>query len=229
MKRLRIIPLAMILALLPFLQSCLEESKVDYPWLAISTVRTVENVDNGYYLALDNGSTMYPGDTTFVHGYPIVDGQRAFVYFNYLDEPKAGYDYNIKVGQIINILTKDIVDLTGENADKIGDDPINILDQWVSQGYLNIKYQLLGTRNTNKKHFLNLVQNKISGNGKEDGYISLEFRHNAEGDVPTNIQEGYVSFKLNKIAEEMKTAKGLKIRLNAINNDEKFIKIELKK
>lgn len=230
MKRLKLIALAILMTLTPFLlQSCLDDNEPEYPWLAISTIRTLENIDNGYYFGLDDGSKLYPGDTTLIHNYQVTEGQRAFVYYNLLDEPKAGYDYNIKVGQIINILTKDIIDLTAENAERIGDDKINVTRYWIAQGYLNIEFQYLGTHSSNKKHFLNLVQNTTTTENDEEGYISLEFRHNAEGDALERIGEGYVSFKLDKIEEELETAKGLKVRVNTIYDGEKFIKIELKK
>ena len=229
MKKLKLIALAVVLTVTPFLQSCLDDDKPEFPWLAFSTIHTLENVDNGYYFGLDDGSKLYPGDTTRIDQYKVIDGQRAFVYYNYLDEPKTGYDYNIKVGQIINILTKDIIDLTAENAEKIGDNKINMTYFWIAQGYLNIEFQYLGTHSSDKKHFLNLVQNTMNHENDEEGYISLEFRHNAEGDSPERIGEGYVSFKLDKIEKEMENAKGLKIRVNTIYDGEKFIKIELKK
>lgn len=219
MKKLKFIAaLATALILVPSLQSCLDDNdSSDYPSLAISTIRTLKDVEHGYYFGLDDGSKMYPGDTTAIRNYPLVDGQRAFVYFNYLDESKADYDYNVKVESIIDILTKDIIDLTVENAETIGDNKINANYIWIAQNYLNIEFQYFGTHNIDKKHFLNLVENTtLVTNGEEDGYISLEFRHNAEGDSPDRIGTGYVSFKLDKISEKMKDAKGLKIRVNTI-------------
>ena len=79
---------------MPMLQSCLDDD-----WngsaassLAIGTVRIVDGKD--YYFALDEGTKMFPGDTTRVNNYALVEGQRAFVYFNLLDEKVDGYDYN---------------------------------------------------------------------------------------------------------------------------------------
>ena len=37
----------------------------------------------------------------------------------------------------------------------------------------------------------------------ENEYINLEFRHNSEGDYPQTLGEGYVSFKLDEINEQM--------------------------
>lgn len=230
MKKFKFITLAAILTLIPTLQSCLDDNDSNYPSLAITTIHTLEGVEHGYYFGLDDNSKLYPGDTTAIRNYPLVDGQRAFVYFNYLDEPKTGYDYNVKVEQIINILTKDIVDLTEENAEDIGDNNINATNIWIAQGYLNIEFQYFGTKNTDKMHFLNLVRNTLAtGENDEEGYISLEFRHNVKGDSPNRLDEGYVSFKLDKITEEMKEAKGLRVRVKTLYDGVRFYKIDFKK
>lgn len=230
MKKFKLIALAAVLTLIPTLQSCLDDDDSSYPSLAISTIKTLEGVDKGYYFGLDDNTKLYPGDTTAIHNYALINGQRAFVQFYFLDEPKTGYDYNVKVEQIINILTKDIVDLTEENAEDIGDNNINATSLWITQGYLNIEFQYFGTNNPDKKHFLNLVRNTLAtGENDEEGYISLEFRHNVKGDSPDRPGEGYVSFKLDKIAEEMKDAKGLKVRVKTLYDGERFYKIDFKK
>lgn len=230
MKKFKLIALVAVLTLIPTLQSCLDDNDSNYPSLAISTIKTLEGVEKGYYFGLDDNKKLYPGDTTAIQNYAVIDGQRAFVHFYYLDEPKTGYDYNVKVEQIINILTKDIVDLTEENAEDIGDNKINATSLWIAQGYLNIEFQYFGTNNPDKKHFLNLVRNTIATEQKgEEGYISLEFRHNIKGDSPDRLGEGYVCFKLDKIAEEMKDAKGLIVRVKTLYDGERFYKIDFKK
>lgn len=230
MKKLKFIAaLATALIGMPFLQSCLDDNDTDYPWLAMTTIKTLENVEQGYYFGLDDSSKMYPGDTTAIRNYQIIDGQRAFVFYNYLDEPKTGYDSNIKVEQITNILTKDIISLTEENAEDIGDNKINATNIWIAQNYVNIEFQYYGTNNDEKKHFLNLIENTTTTENDEEGYITLEFRHNIKGDAPNRLGEGYVSFKLDKIAEKMKDAKGLKIRVKTLYDGVKFTKIDFTK
>lgn len=69
------------------LQSCLDDDdNNDYNSLAITTIKVKAGQD--YYFALDDGKKMLPGDTTSIHNYLVKDGQRAFVYFNLLEEKK---------------------------------------------------------------------------------------------------------------------------------------------
>lgn len=224
MKKLSFIAVTMMLALVPALQSCLDDDGPSYSDLAIATIRQIEGKE--YYFSLDDGKKMYPGDITAVQHYPFVDGKRAFVSFNRLEEKVPGYDYNIQVERIDSILTKDIIPLTEETADSIGDNRINVTYRWVAQGYLNMEYQFYGTRNPNKRHMLNLVHNQDTELVDEDGYINLEFRHNSFEDNGGFLGEGLVSFKLDKVAEEMKTAKGLRIRVKTIYDGEKFYNID---
>ena len=95
MRDLRHVGFVSLLCLLVALQGCTDDWDIqDNTLLTIGTVKVVEG--NEYYFALDEGSTMYPGDTTAIAGYDVVDGQRAFIYFQMLDEEVQGYDYNAR-------------------------------------------------------------------------------------------------------------------------------------
>jgi hypothetical protein len=206
------------------LQSCLDDDdNNDYNSLAITTIKVKAGQD--YYFALDDGKKMLPGDTTSIHNYLVKDGQRAFVYFNLLEEKKEGYDYNAKVQYIENILTKSVIPMDEQTTDSIGDDRINIVDMWLGGGYLNIEFQLFGTQNIQKKHMLNLVRNERQDAPQEDAdYINLEFRHNAYDDTPAYLGNGFVCFKLDNIDT---TKKGFNIRVNTLYNGIKQYKINM--
>lgn len=217
--------------LLPVLQSCLDDDDSPSESFVISTVNVPNPESKDFYFTLDDGKKMFPGDTKELGSYQLIDGQRAFVIFNEMDQKVEGYDYNIQVKRIKDILTKDIITLNDENVKEVGDDKINSTYMWITQDlkYLTIEFQYLGTHNEDKKHFLNLVINELETKPTENpdnDYIELEFRHNAEGDTPYRLGEGYVSFKLDEIKEQMKGKKGLKIRVNTIYNGEKYQKID---
>ena len=78
MKKLRMtLATSMLLFLTAIvLQSCLDDWDDKYDTLfAVGTVKVIEGKD--YYFSLDEGSKLYPSDTTYVHDYAVIDGQRA--------------------------------------------------------------------------------------------------------------------------------------------------------
>ena len=231
MKKLRTTLAAFLLLLIamPVLQSCLNHWDDDErSSLTIGTVRIIDGKD--YYFALDEGTRMFPGDTAQVNNYTLVEGQRAFVYFNLLDEKVDGYDYNAKINHVENILTKDIYFMPAEKADSIGDDRINITNMWITGNYLNIQYQLYHSNSNDKKHMLNLIVNETSDckNDKE-GYITLECRQNAYDDEPLMPGQGLVSFKLDKIAVRISGKTGLNIRVKSLYDGERYMTVDFKK
>ena len=165
--------------------SCLEddEYEVDELLFAIGNVRIIEG--NDYYFELDEGSKLYPGDTTAISNYPLVENQRAFVYFTLLEQALPGYEYNAALKHVENILTKDIHKMTPEEEDSIN--------------------------NAEKKHMLNLVVNE-NASASDDGFLHLEFRHNAYNDTPLQGGNGIVSFRLDSIRDQLDKYEGLCIR-----------------
>ena len=92
---------------------------------------------------------------------------------------------------------------------------------------MTIEYQFYGSLDENKKYLLNLViNNKEKASSEDDDYIELEFRHNKMKDTATEVNEGYVSFKLDTISDQISSKKGLKIRVNSINDGVKVEKVE---
>lgn len=232
MKKLRFYLVAVMLAFLtmPILQSCLDSSDSSYPdsLLAIGTLEIIEGRE--YFFNLDDGDKMYPSDTTYIHNYELVDGQRVFVQFLPLEEDKPGYEYNVKLIQLQNILTKDIIPLTEETVDSIGNDRINVGNLWIAGKFLNIEHQFYHSNNPDKKHMLNLVINKTSKAPAPEGdYINLEFRHNAFNDEQREPSWGVASFRLDEIADQLEGKKGLKILVNSIYDGKRTYTVELNK
>ncbi|EJX07170.1 hypothetical protein EVA_04714 [gut metagenome] len=199
---------------------------------------------------MDDGKKMHPDNAEEWHHQSFADGQRAFVIFDELDKPVNGYDYTIRIRQIKEVLTKEIITLgEGEyTEEKIGDDKINTTYLWISQDrkYLTIEFQYYYRADEKEKHFLNLVIPSSSAahptDGKTDDYLRLEFRHNDENNKSNDdkqtdtldnatylLSEGYVSFKLNKIKEQMEAKKGLQIRVNTLYNGIQTYKVDFPK
>jgi len=183
------------------LQSCLNDD--DENRGTRFTIGTIEVIgEKEYFFNLDDGDKMYPSDTTYIHNYTVENNQRVFIHFLPLEEDIPGYDYNVKLIQLENILTKDIIPLTEETADSIGNDRINATSLWITGNYLNIEHQFFHSNNPDKKHMLNLVINETAETpDPEDEYFTLEFRHNAYNDEQRTPGWGIVSFRLDKIAK----------------------------
>lgn len=216
----------LLLGILP-LQSCLNDDEYTGENLlfAIGTIRVIEK--QNYYFELDEGSLLYPGDTVAIHNYPIKDNQRAFVYFSLLDKKLPTYDYNAKIEHIEDILTKDIFYSTSEDLDSIGNDRIDIDNIWLSQDHINIVYKFYHSNNPEQKHMLNLIINETT-KIQDDGYLHLEFRHNAYNDTPLQGGTGIVSFKLDEIRQLFTKSKGLRIHANTLYDGIKTFTIDRK-
>lgn len=159
----------------------------------IATVKKV-GTDNSYSLILDNGKSLWIAASDV--WYKPVDNQRVFVNYTLLSGEIDGYDHFVKVNAIWNILTKGVIDLTTENADSIGHDPININAVWVGSDFLNIDFMFNygGVR----PHAINLVKNLSDFDDNADT-IELEFRHNSYNSQSNRLLEGLASFNLKPL------------------------------
>lgn len=230
MKKLRFYLVAFMLAflLMPLLQSCVDNDNKLSSRFTIGTLKIIEG--NEYFFNLDEGDKMYPSDTSYIHNYTLIDGQRVFIHFLPLEEDVPGYEYNVKLIQLQNILTKDIIPLTEETADSIGNDRVNISTPWISGNYLNIEYQYYHSNNEAKRHMLNLVMNETpDAPAPEEGYINLEFRHNAYDDEQRTTGWGIISFKLEEITDQLQGKDGLKILVNSIYDGKRTYTVNLNK
>lgn len=221
MKKLKFILLTAVMILTPTLYSCLDDDDDRYS-LSIGTVKVIDGKD--YYFLSDKGNKILPGDTTAIHNYEVIDGQRVFVYFYPMDEVVSGYDYNAQVVSIQNILTKGVFQITEETQESIGNDPVNITYMWFGGGYLNIEFQILGTNNPKEPHLINLVRDEENPGTEEEGYVNLEFRHNAMNDEKVERLVGIVSIK-EPFTDDLSKV-GLNIKVNTIYNGVEYYKIE---
>lgn len=235
MKKFQLIALVALLSITPIFQSCLntdsdEDMIVTCPDSGLFSMGTVKipdaNMPRDFYFALDNGAKLFPGDTTLVKNYIAIDNQRVFVGYLRMEGLISGFDVNGRIFSLENILTKDIIALTKENADSIGNDDINLTTRILNEDFLTLEYQYFGSGDKNKKHMLNLVENLTDTKDSDQEYVCLEFRHNAYDDPPLKAGPGVVSFKLENIREQMKGKKGLKIRVKTIYDGVQDYKVD---
>lgn len=217
--------LTTLLATVLLFPSC-NDSEGDYPeYWSFATVKTLDN--NDYYFLLDNQKTVYPGDKTRIAGYEAKEGQRTVIYFNILPVETPGYDDNIALYSIENILTKDVAIITTqEEMDDIGDDRIRVIKAWLAGQYLNITFEFPTDGST--KHFINVIENKLNPSGTtSEGYLSLEFRHNAYNDTRGLLASGIASFKIDQLDPQVD--KGISLRVKNLQGEISYLQIELTK
>ena len=99
-------------------------------------------VEEGHspYIQLDDKKTMFPSNGDRLPSYLTKNGQRVIVNFTFLDGQREGYDYYIVVNDIDSVLVKNVIPITPETTDSIGNDPMNILSMWTSEKYLTVQF-----------------------------------------------------------------------------------------
>lgn len=229
MKKFKWLLGMLVLALItPMVQSCDDGdgySIGDFSW-DWATVRTTGG--GVYYLQGDHWGVIDPVATS-IPWYRPVDGERVIAFFNPLMDMPDNKGVQVKMEGIQEILTKDVEEMTAENEEEFGNDPILIYqgDMWLGGRFLNIIFEQNLPRS--EKHRISLVQNKIGTDEPEtlsmdeEGYVHLELRYNTYGDVTERKGWGAVSYnleKFHKLTQDMPLLKGFKVKINSKENGE---------
>ncbi len=166
----------------------------------------LQNTDN-YWIKMDSGEMLKP--VTFDHpGYwdqisetrdGLQAGDRIFVNFTILDDNANDTSnvvtYYVKVNSVEEILLKQIMDITPENEDSIGNDPIIVKDVWVANDMVNFKIKYRGE---SQMHYINLVKQPGELTAENQPF-QLQLRHNSNNDNKTILYSAYVSFHLDSL------------------------------
>ncbi len=191
--------------------------------ISLATVNPIDSQTGTYYLTMDDGTTLWPAASDVFYK-PKAD-QRVWINFTLLSDSLSGYDHYIKINYLQDILTKNIVELTDENEEEIGNDPIKILDYWIGDNYLNIHFGY--NTGGEKVHTINLVQNTLQS-AEEAEAVVLEFRHNKNDDPERYGVKGYAAFDLRPFQAADKGAIDFIIKVKDFDNKEKEYKITYK-
>ncbi|ASB47741.1 NigD1/NigD2 family lipoprotein [Alkalitalea saponilacus] len=192
------LPFVTILATMFLLQGCLKDDdsySLGKYWV---TTGTIEKGDiSPYVVVADNGDRLFPSATAVPH-FKTKDGQRVWISYTILGDAEGQIDHYVRVNDLSEILTKGILELTPENADSIGHDPVTIRDYWFTGDFLTIRFIYGGG---GRIHFINLVQD-VENPVNEEGLPILEFRHNRNNDPYNYKMYGTVSFNLETLKTE---------------------------
>jgi hypothetical protein len=196
MKKLNFIGLLIVFAFV----ACDKDN--DAPrYISVGSIEKTGNASTDFIVNLDNGKVLTP--IQIFDNNNVADGDRVTVDYDII-EKKGTNDYDVNIYDIDDILTKGVLQLTEQNKDSIGNDPIHACDDdiWISDKHLNIVFDYFGY---SKTHFINLVR-PIGDTHNNDGRLILEFKHNANADYPSRLLRGIVSFELENLREADETS-----------------------
>jgi hypothetical protein len=189
-------------------------------WLSMGFINVPDTSACSFYVVTDNSDTLLPLANNVPY-YETKDQQRVIVNYTILDDADTlGNKYWVKINNLQNVLFKEIVELTGENDDSLGHDPINVEDVWLSNTILNFE---LGFYGGGKTHLINLVcdnEQFITGNISP---LELELRHNAQQDSFPYYLRAVVSFDLSKLAENRNDSINFNVKYLNLENEEKTL------
>ncbi|MDR1500424.1 MAG: NigD-like protein [Tannerellaceae bacterium] len=192
------------------LSSCLNDDQgysLDDMWMSIATARPID--DSTFYLTLDDSTSLWPAAPEHIYYRPDRI-QRVQINYTVLGDNFQGYDHAIKLNRIDTILTKTLAPDMAEDNDSIyGNDPIEVSDLWIGDGFLNVLFKAYFGGNI--KHHVNLIPAPAA-----DNTFDVEFRHNAFNDSSSRLQYGIVAFDLSEVSTDVKDGT-ITIRVNTFD------------
>lgn len=208
--------LGIIIGLILLMTGCLDDEgySLGDVWFGFGVVQNTDAASSteSFTITMDNGAKLVPvawdyyqsrdGHVYYDVNNHLENGDRVMVNYTVLDddgkEPGEIETFYVKVNSVKSVLMKGVMDITPENQDSIGNDPIIVQDYWMADSLLTFKLKYWGY---NQIHFLNLV--KDPGELTESGLpIQLELRHNSNGDDESVPLTAFVSFSLNDLRIE---------------------------
>lgn len=186
------------------LQSCLDDDD-SYEVVRPTALVTVTPYDDGSFMMyLDEKTGLYPSNMTKS---PFGNKEvRALVNYDEVDT-YSGMK-RVHINWIDSIRTKKPI-LAAADNEEIGNDPIEIVKDWVTigeDGYLTLRLRTLWGY-SNIKHEINLLSDVNPENPLE-----FELRHNAHGDAAIRRGDALIAFNLKEFGNSGDDV--LKIKLN---------------
>lgn len=189
------------------IQSCVKDTDGYYIYYpnAIVTVKQVPGETGACYLQLDDSTTLIAEN---MRTSPFGDREvRAIANIQQTNGQAEGYDMVVRVNAIDSILTKSTVPYENDIAGLYGDEPVTMVNDWmtvVEDGYITLRIRVRNT-GQNTVHVLNLVTGTT-----EDPYL-VEFRHKIEMTPYPNgmyppfpegyMADGLVAFRLDSLPD----------------------------
>ena len=203
------------------LPSCLDSDDNNTLATPTAIVTVCPAIDETFVMQLDDATQLIPVN---MKKSPFGNKEvRALVNYTEVEEGSRAYTTrNVEVNWLDSIRTKLPVIITPsedeeeDENDTLGDDPIEIVNDWVTvaeDGYLTLRFRTLWGL-TNIPHHINLV----TGINPDDPF-EFELRHDAKGDTYGNPGDALIAFNLNHLSSEFKEVEHITLRWKSFSGD----------
>ena len=181
-----------------------------YP-MALVTVKPYADLSSCYF-QLDNTTTLYPVN---VKGLPYgTTPVRALIEYLAVDDDPKDCDRAVRVAKMTEILTKQPVEFGSITQEDLGNDPLEIVKDWVTlveDGFLTLRFSTVSS-GMGVTHFLNLVKG-----ANPDNPYEVHLHHNAYGDVAGDMVDGLVAFDLSSLPQSSNPNQMIKVVWNSFS------------
>lgn len=155
----------------------------------------VEGTGKSFSVKTDGGNTLNVTENLDAK-FQAEDGMRVRMNFTVL-ERKSDSEYDVRANAIGSVLTKKPVrysELTQQQIDSIGNDPIEVGSAWFGAGkYLNVIFLIWGSNSEKNPHYINLA---VDEENSTDDHVIVTLKHNGFGDPRLMQGCGRVSFDI---------------------------------
>ena len=212
--------LSLTLGLCLCLTSCLDDDNQPLP--VYSTLGTVTSV-NPAIIDTDMCGEIQPENPGILSSEKSDSiGQRVLANLYITSDDKDLKRENIKITNLYKVLTKNANETRfpgTPSPDSFGNSPIQVTGLSISKEHLNVQFNTLGGDQKIPHRISLLLTEKTELD--EDGYLRLDLRHDANGDVQSIIFWGIASFTLRSIPEfNDPKCKGVRLYYNSGANPE---------
>lgn len=176
----------------------------------------VNGTAESYTIKTDAGNTLHIVEN-LLPTFPVEDGMRVRV--NFTIQEQTGTDLNVRLNAIEKVLSKEPVyssQLTSEELEELGNDPIYVENAWFGGKYLNIDFAVLRF-DPQLAHFINLY---VDEEGSDENNVVVVLKHNAYNDPTTSLAFGRVSFDISKLVPEGKESILVTLRWRNYDNSD---------
>lgn len=198
------------------LQSCIKSGDEYYP-MVIGTTHLEVGDPSTLYFELDSGYKLFPKNPENILVYELKANDRVFIQFTDPDEDSAKKELTAKIKMLLNIHTEEIEltqDDTSAEALLEASDNINIIESYIANGFLTLKYSYLGRYNATE-HDITLYATQ-SSLASPQGTLKLYLTHDNKEDKGTHINNGIISFPIENITQAVEQAEKVTITSKTI-------------